>query len=102
MGAEVQIGDRNRVDLVLNAVVAIELKFGKLKANERNRVLGQSVTYAQRWYGRGPLLVICFGAPADRVSHVTDQARRWNKDLGGDSADLPAPILVISQTGGPV
>lgn len=93
-----------RIDLVVDETIAIELKLGALRANERNRVMGQSATYAGLWVGRGPVLIVCVNAPAARLHEVSESASTWNRALAdkdqGDGA-LPAPILVLSQVGAP-
>ncbi len=102
VGFEQQLGGRNRVDLTLDDTVAIELKFGRLRANERNRVIGQSTVYAARWLGRGPLLVVCVGAPSDKVAEVARSATVWNRQLAehvGEANQLPAAVLVLTEVG---
>lgn len=102
VGFEEQIGGRNRVDLTLNSAIAIELKFGRLGANERNRAKGQVETYAQRWLGRGPLLLVCVGASEDKIADVARTVAIWNchvSDHAGSPETLPAPILVVTQVG---
>jgi hypothetical protein len=97
---EVWMGRAGRVDLVLDESVAVELKFGALRANERNRVMGQSTTYANYWSGRGPILVVCVDAPESRIREVSLNAESWNRTLAERNAgDLPAPILVVKQLG---
>lgn len=102
VGFEEQLGGRNRVDLTLDGTIAIELKFGALKANERNRAIGQAKVYAERWKGRGPLLVVCVGASGERLTEVVQSVSAWNKQLAehsGAMTELAAPILFIAQVG---
>ena len=102
VASEVWIDGRNRVDLTLDDALAIELKFGRLRANERNRVMGQSTTYAKNWAGRGPVLIVCVGAPDERLDEVSESVSAWNRTLPEKETAgmaLPAPILVLQQVG---
>lgn len=104
VGFEEQLGNRQRIDLTVDGSIAIELKFGKLSANERNRVIGQCTIYADRWAGRGPLFVICVGAAPEKVEEVAQRATAWNRQMVEKStgaSPLSAPILVLAQVGEP-
>lgn len=102
VGSEVWIGKVGRVDLVLDDVVVIELKYGRLRANERNRVMGQSTTYANNWTGRGPVIVVCVNTPEERLHEVSQSVVAWNRSLPDKEhlkEGLPAPIIVMNQVG---
>jgi hypothetical protein len=101
VASEVWVGRIGRVDLVLDDAVAVELKFGALRANERNRVMGQSAMYAGLWTGRGPVLIVCVDAPEARLAEVSQSAVTWNRALPDKEQDgeLPAPIIVMTRVG---
>jgi hypothetical protein len=102
VGFEEQLGDRNRIDLTLDGTIAVELKLGSLRANERNRVIGQSTVYAARWQGRGPLFVVCVGTPTERLDEISKAAHRWNQHLAKHDAEpdqLQAPVVIVEQVG---
>jgi hypothetical protein len=101
VGSEVWMGRVGRVDLVLDETVAVELKFGALRATERNRVMGQSTTYANYWTGRGPIIVVCVDAPEARLTEVSQSVIAWNRALSDKehNGSLPAPIIVLHQVG---
>lgn len=90
-------GARRRIDLVVDGVVAIEIKWQLRLSTEKDRASAQVVDYARGWSRRGPVIVLVVATERPHVDRVAEEALRWNKEF-----ELPAaPILVLSHNRGP-
>lgn len=86
-----------RVDLVVNDVIAIEVKWMAQRVTEIDRARSQVREYAKVWTARGPVLLVAVGVDPDHLTPIVDDVVAWNASF----TEPTAPVLILPRTVSP-
>ena len=83
-------GRRRRIDLVIEGLVALEIKFWP-KNSEVDRSVGQVEHYTKLWH-EGLVVLYIRGAKDNSLNEWEQRATKWNADL----SEHKAPVVVVA------